>query len=185
MSTTTPRRSDRNARRPERKTGNGRHAVRASSSFSSRYRFASRYPSLAATPRSRACSRRSSAGILSAFISNSELTIKGPAAGPHRDRARLRDRVWIHRRREPGLRDIEAYRLALGVGVVAGFIQILFGVFKSGILGEFFPTSAVHGLLASIRRARHRDAAPDHARSASLGNPARAARRDSRAIFSR
>jgi MFS superfamily sulfate permease-like transporter len=88
-------------------------------------------------------------GILSAFISNSELTIKGPAAGLIVIAVGCVTEFGFTGGADPAA-DFQAYRLALGVGVAAGVIQILFGLFKSGILGEFFPTSAVHGLLASI-----------------------------------
>src|SRR5262249_31326982 len=42
------------------------------------------------------------------------------------------------------------YQLALGVGVAAAVIQVLFGLLRFGKYGDFFPLSAVHGMLASI-----------------------------------
>jgi len=88
-------------------------------------------------------------GMLATFFSNSELTIKGPAAGLIVIAIGCVTEFGFTGGEDPAA-DIQAYRLALGVGVVAGVIQILFGLFRSGILGEFFPTSAIHGLLASI-----------------------------------
>ena len=49
------------------------------------------------------------------------------------------------------LADQQAYRMALGVGVVAGFIQIVFGLVKiPAFLVTFSPSAAVHGMLAAI-----------------------------------
>jgi len=89
--------------------------------------------------------------IIATFFSNSELTIKGPAAG-----LIVIAIGCIEDFGGNGMiggweaADTAAYKAALAVGVAAAVLQILFGLFRAGILGEFFPISAVHGMLAAI-----------------------------------
>jgi len=95
-------------------------------------------------------------GILTCFISNSQLTIKGPAAGlivivsgavlelgmeAAPEGTSPTDLVTLAK---------YGYPLALGIGVTAGIIQILFGLLKAGKLGEMVPLTPVHGMLAAI-----------------------------------
>ena len=80
-------------------------------------------------------------GIVATFFTGSQLAIKGPAAGLI---VIVADAVGAFGG------GVEGWRLALGVMVVAGVIQILMGVLKWGKFVDIFPLSAVHGMLAAI-----------------------------------
>ncbi len=80
-------------------------------------------------------------GIVATFFSGSHLAIKGPAAGLIV--------IVAGSVSEFGGGEI-GWHYTLGVMVVSGLLQVLFGVFKWGRLVDLFPLSAVHGMLAAI-----------------------------------
>lgn len=80
-------------------------------------------------------------GLFVSFFAGSRLTIKGPAAGLIT--------ICAGAVMEMG-GGTEGWKLALGAIVIAALIQIVFGWLKFGSLSDFFPHSAVHGMLAAI-----------------------------------
>lgn len=82
-------------------------------------------------------------GLVVTFLGGSSLTIKGPAAGLII--------IALGAVAELGQGNaMLGYRLTLAVIVVSGLLQIIFGWVKSGVLADFFPSAAVHGMLAAI-----------------------------------
>lgn len=88
-------------------------------------------------------------GVIVSFISGSALTIKGPAAGLI---VIVAGSVAEFSKFAPSQVDASQYgwHLALGAVVVAGVLQVVFGLLKLGKLSDLFPLSAVHGMLAAI-----------------------------------
>lgn len=76
-------------------------------------------------------------GIVVAAISGSKLSVSGPAAG-------LTSIVLASL---ASLGSFENFLLAL---LIAGAIQVLLGVLKAGIVGYYFPTAVIKGMLAAI-----------------------------------
>ncbi len=82
-------------------------------------------------------------GIIVALFTGSYLTICGPAAGLIV--------VIINALDTLGKGNAEqGYRLTLAAIFFAGILQIIFGLFRSGKLSSFFPSAAVHGMMAAI-----------------------------------
>ncbi|HMJ71291.1 MAG TPA: SulP family inorganic anion transporter [Cyclobacteriaceae bacterium] len=80
-------------------------------------------------------------GIVVGIFQGGRLTIKGPAAGL----------ITVCSGAVIGLGGgLIGWHAACGVIVVTAIIQFLFGVLKFGSLSDFFPHSAVHGMLAAI-----------------------------------
>ncbi|MBK8668145.1 MAG: SulP family inorganic anion transporter [Saprospiraceae bacterium] len=80
-------------------------------------------------------------GMIVSLLMGSKLTIKGPAAGLI---VIVAGAVADFGGGETG------WHLALGAMFVAALVQILFGVLKFGKMTDFFPLSAIHGMLAAI-----------------------------------
>jgi MFS superfamily sulfate permease-like transporter len=85
-------------------------------------------------------------GIFVSRFNGSYLTIAGPAAGlivVNLGAIESLGGVWTEA--DPG-----GLPFALAAFVIAGGFIALFGLLKVGKLGDFFPTAAVHGMLAAI-----------------------------------
>lgn len=82
-------------------------------------------------------------GVIVSFFAGSKLTIKGPAAGLI---VIVAGAVEEFGNGDP----VAGWHLALGAILVAGLIQMLFGLIRLGSLVDFFPLSAIHGMLAAI-----------------------------------
>jgi MFS superfamily sulfate permease-like transporter len=80
-------------------------------------------------------------GMFTSFFRVSELTIKGPAAGL----ITICSGAII----EFGGSE-QGWKIATAAIMVAAVIQIVFALLKFGSLSDFFPHSAVHGMLAAI-----------------------------------
>ena len=76
-------------------------------------------------------------GIVVGLISGSNLSVSGPAAG-------LTAIVAAAVLKLPA---VEAFFLAV---LIAGVFQILMGIFKLGIIGDYIPNSVIKGMLAAI-----------------------------------
>jgi MFS superfamily sulfate permease-like transporter len=87
-------------------------------------------------------------GLITPWISNSQLTIKGPAAGLIVIVAGCALAFgWAPNDPEA---QRTAYRCTLAVGVAAGCIQIILAICRMGVISEIFPTTVVHGMLSAI-----------------------------------
>jgi MFS superfamily sulfate permease-like transporter len=82
-------------------------------------------------------------GLIATFAGSARLSIKGPAAGLIV--------IALGAVNELGQGDAAlGYRRTLAVVVVAAVLQIVFSFVRAGALGDFFPASVVHGMLAAI-----------------------------------
>lgn len=76
-------------------------------------------------------------GVVIGFLSKSPIGVSGPAAGL----------VVIVLN---AITDLGAYELFLVAVVLAGIFQIILGILKAGVIGYYFPSSVIKGMLCAI-----------------------------------
>ena len=77
------------------------------------------------------------AGMLVSWLSGSQLSVSGPAAGL--------TVIMLS-----AIATLGSFQTVLAATVVAGAIQVLLGVAKAGIVGLYFPAGVIRGMLAAI-----------------------------------
>lgn len=76
-------------------------------------------------------------GVLVAWLSGSQLSVSGPAAGLTMIVSQAIDALG-------------SYPVFLSVVVLAGMIQLLLGFLRAGVIGAYFPSAVIKGMLAAI-----------------------------------
>ncbi len=76
-------------------------------------------------------------GLIVSWLSGSQLAVSGPAAGLT---------VIIFN----GIETLGSFQAMLAACVLAGIIQLGLGFLRAGIIGAFFPSSVIEGMLAAI-----------------------------------
>ncbi|MDR2236247.1 MAG: SulP family inorganic anion transporter [Chryseobacterium sp.] len=76
-------------------------------------------------------------GLVVGFISNSNISVSGPAAG-------LTAIVLT------AITDLGAFELFLCAGIIAGLIQLILGFVRAGSISNYFPNNVIEGMLAAI-----------------------------------
>lgn len=76
-------------------------------------------------------------GLLVAWLSGSQLSVSGPAAGL--------TVIVLH-----GIERLGSFEAFLLSVVIAGLIQLLLGFLKAGTIGAYFPVAVIKGMLAAI-----------------------------------
>lgn len=83
-------------------------------------------------------------GIVTTFFRSSALSINGPAAGLIG--VILAAVIAL----DDGCGSLQSFKYVLAAIIVAGALQVVIGLFKLGRIAEIFPSTVIHGILASI-----------------------------------
>ncbi|HYG16613.1 MAG TPA: SulP family inorganic anion transporter [Bacteroidia bacterium] len=90
-------------------------------------------------------------GIVVGLISNSQLSVSGPAAGLTAivigSLAEIRAFV---ERPDSGFSVDNVYNIFLSAVIIAGVMQVVFGLVKAGAVGNYIPSPVIKGMLAAI-----------------------------------
>jgi len=76
-------------------------------------------------------------GILVGFISNSNISVSGPAAGL--------TAIIVS-----AITELGTFELFLTAGLIAGIIQLVLGFIRAGSISNYFPNNVIEGMLAGI-----------------------------------